>query len=49
MFDDIFSDGKLQKFVKEKIVDIWENTNFQGYVFLNPKQKGTFGEIFVDQ
>ena len=49
MFDDIFVDGKLKTFLSEKSKDIWKNTNFEGYVLLNPRQKGTFGEIFVEK
>ena len=49
MFDDIFVDGKLKKFLLEKSKDIWKNTNFEGYVLLNPRQKGTFGKMFVEK
>ena len=49
MFDDIFSDGSLIKYIKEKQNDIWKNTPFEGYVHLNPRQKGSFGEMFVEK
>jgi hypothetical protein len=49
MFDDIFSDGILKKYIKETLKDPWENTNFEGYVYLNPPQKGKFGEKFVEE
>ena len=43
MFDNIFVDGKLKIFLSEKSKDIWKNTDFEGYVLLNSRQKGTFG------
>ena len=49
MFDDVFSDGYLQKFIKDKQNDIWKNSPFEGYVYLNPRQKGSFGEMFVEK
>ena len=49
MFDDVFSDGSLQKIIKDKQNDIWKNSPFEGYVYLNPRQKGNFGEMFVEK
>lgn len=47
MFDSIFSDGELQDFICNNVVDPWKGTPFEGYVFISPKQKGEFGERFV--
>jgi len=49
LFDSLFLDGSLTKYIKEKQNDIWKNTYFEGYVHLNPRQKGTFGEMFVEK
>tara|TARA_R100000005_G_C4990299_1_gene197774 strand:- start:383 stop:946 length:564 start_codon:yes stop_codon:yes gene_type:complete len=47
MFDSIFSDGSLREYIDDNLKDPWEGTNFEGYVFMSPKQKGEFGERFV--
>jgi len=31
LFDSLFSDGSLTKYIKEKQNDIWKNTYFEGY------------------
>lgn len=49
MFDSIFSDGDLLKYIQQNVIDPWENTPFEGYVFMSPKQKGEFGERFVSK
>jgi hypothetical protein len=49
MFDTLFSDGSLRRYLEENLEDPWVNTLFQGYVFLSPKQKGEFGERFVSK
>ena len=49
MFDSIFYDGSLQQYVADNRKDPWIGTNFEGYVFLSPKQKGEFGERFVSK
>jgi len=40
--------SELQSFIKDCLHDPWEGTNHQGYVFLTPKQKGQYGELFVE-
>lgn len=47
MFDSIFSDGTLREYINDNLKDPWKGTNFEGYVFMSPKQKGEFGERFV--
>ena len=47
MFDTIFEDGTLRQYIDDNLKDPWEGTNFEGYVFMSPKQKGEFGERFV--
>ena len=47
MFTDIFKDGSLQEYIIQNTQDPWVGTNFEGYVFMSPKQKGEFGERFV--
>tara|TARA_B100001094_G_scaffold95220_2_gene91188 strand:+ start:2694 stop:3236 length:543 start_codon:yes stop_codon:yes gene_type:complete len=49
LFSDIFSDGGLTQYIQKNIHDPWEDTPFQGYVHMSPKQKGEFGERFVSQ
>lgn len=49
MFDNIFSDGELTKFIKSKTNDPWVNTPFEGYMFLHNASKGSFGEKFVQK
>jgi hypothetical protein len=49
MFDSIFSDGELRKYIENNIKDPWEKTNFKDYVYLSPKCKGIFGEIFLEK
>jgi hypothetical protein len=45
----VFSDTKLQDYIKQKNVDPWIGTKYEGYTFLSPKQKGEFGEMFVEK
>ena len=47
MFTDIFSDGTLEDYIADNTTDPWENTPFEGYASMNPKQKGEFGERFA--
>ena len=47
MFTAIFEDGSLQNYINQNTQDPWIGTNFEGYVFMSPKQKGEFGERFV--
>lgn len=49
MFDSLFLDGELTKYVKANVQDPWKKTPFEGYVFMSPKQKGEFGERFVSK
>jgi len=49
MFDSIFADGSLRDYIDSNLQDPWKGTNFEGYVFLSPKQKGELGERFVSQ
>ena len=42
----IFEDNELRNLIDINF-DPWVGTNFQGYVYLDPKQKGNFGEIFT--
>lgn len=49
MFQDIFSDGELHQFIKQKTNDPWKNTVFEGYTFLHNASKGSFGEKFVQK
>jgi len=48
-FQVIFSDGVLQRYIQSNLKDPWINTPFEGYTYLNPKQKGNFGEQFVSK
>ena len=47
MFGSLFADGSLRKYIEANITDPWETTPFEGYAFMNPKQKGEFGERFA--
>ena len=49
MFDSIFADGTLREYIDNNLKDPWKGTNFEGYVFMSPKQKGEFGERFVSK
>lgn len=49
MFDNIFLDGELTEFIKNKTYDPWENTPFEGYMKLHNASKGSFGEKFVQK
>ena len=47
MFESIFSTGTLRNYIDANVQDPWEDTEFKGYVYMSPKQKGEFGERFV--
>lgn len=49
MFASIFEDGSLRDYIDNNLKDPWKGTNFEGYVFMSPKQKGEFGERFVSK
>ena len=37
----------LQDFIIESLYDPWAETEHKGYVYLTPKQKGRYGELYV--
>ena len=37
----------IQKYIKSKLNDPWLNTEFEGYKFIDNKQKGEVGEVYV--
>lgn len=43
---EIASDDEMNALIKEKTVDLWVGTPFEGYVHMNNKNKGVYGEIF---
>lgn len=45
----IFEDGFLKSYIERKSQDPWKDTFFEGYVHMDPKQKGDFGEEFVSR
>jgi len=45
----IFQDGTLKQYIKNNIQDPWIETVFKGYVHMDPKQKGEFGEQVVSR
>ena len=47
MFESIFSTGTLRNYIDANVQDPWEDTEFKGYVYMSPKQKGEFGERFI--
>ena len=47
MFESIFSTGTLRNYIDSNVQDPWEDTEFKGYVYMSPKQKGEFGERFI--
>lgn len=47
VIDEVSADPALLAIINQNINDPWENTNFKGYVHMDPKQKGEYGEIFV--
>jgi hypothetical protein len=47
--NNVFSDDVLQKYIREKNIDLWVGTKYEGYTFLSPKQKGEYGELFVQK
>ena len=49
MFYSIFEDGSLRDYINQNVKDPWVGTPFESYVFMSPKQKGTFGERFVSK
>ena len=49
VFNSVFSDGELEHYIQGNINDPWVGTRFEGYVYMSPKQKGNFGEKFVEK
>ena len=47
MYAEEFADGALKQYIQENARDPWRGTPFEGYAFMNPKQKGEFGERFA--
>tara|TARA_Y100000389_G_C17384010_1_gene475963 strand:+ start:443 stop:1219 length:777 start_codon:yes stop_codon:yes gene_type:complete len=45
----MFKDGYLQKYIEANISDPWTDTPFKGYVYMSPKQKGIFGEMYSEK
>jgi hypothetical protein len=45
----MFEEMVDQKYIAENLNDFWVETPFQGYKFLDNKQKGEFGERFVER
>tara|TARA_A100001015_G_C14923216_1_gene685178 strand:- start:634 stop:1290 length:657 start_codon:yes stop_codon:yes gene_type:complete len=45
----ISQDKDLIAYIKENNEDPWKGTPYQGYVFMDPKQKGEYGERFVSK
>ena len=39
----------LSTYIKSCLNDPWVNTPYEGYVYLTPKQKGHYGELFVSE
>lgn len=39
---------EMRQYTQSKLNDLWVGTMFEGYKFLDPKQKGSFGEVFLD-
>ena len=45
----VWDDGVLTDFLETKNDDPWVESKFKGYIYLTPKQKGNFGECFVER
>ena len=45
----VFDDNEFYNLIKINLFDPWDNTPFKGYVYLDPKQKGIWGEVFVSK
>lgn len=43
----IANDTELLNYIEFNIKDLWIDTPFKGYVHMNPKQKGEYGERYV--
>jgi hypothetical protein len=49
MFKNILTEQLTEQYIKNKLFDPWKNTPFEGYVYLSPASKGSFGEKFVEK
>jgi hypothetical protein len=47
MYREIAKDNELLEYKQSKLNDPWIGTYFNGYRYLDPKQKGTYGELFI--
>jgi len=47
MFSTLFEGSNLTEYIQQNTCDPWKGTEFEGYVYMSPKQKGEFGERFV--
>ena len=47
MFATVFEETGLAEYIQKNTFDPWKGTQFEGYVYMSPKQKGEFGERFV--
>ena len=45
MFNHIFDDGTLQKYIAENTHDPWIGTPFEGYAFMNQNKKGNLANV----
>ena len=39
---------EMRQYTQSMLNDLWVDTMFEGYKYLDPKQKGSFGETFLD-
>ena len=49
IFFKIAEDPELLNHIQKKLYDPWRETPFQGYRYLDNKQKGDYGELFVSK
>lgn len=49
LLEQLFEDGELGGFIANNICDPWVDSQYKGYVYMSPKQKGEFGEIFTEK
>lgn len=48
-FDELFKDGELSDYLKEKSKDLWKGTYFENYSLVNNTCKGIFGEKMMSK
>lgn len=46
-FDRLFADGELTEYLESKAQDLWKDTYFEKYSYINNVSKGVFGELLV--